>query len=44
MLSAIVLQIVTATRDITGGSPGYTPERCQGGTSIYGLQFVGKDA
>ena len=41
-LSAIVLQVVTATRDITGGSLGYTPERYQGGNSIYALQFTGK--
>ena len=25
-LSAIVLQVITATRDVTGGSLGYTPE------------------
>jgi len=41
-LSAIVLQIVTASRDLTGGSLGYTPERYQGGSSIYALQFIGK--
>jgi branched-chain amino acid transport system permease protein len=41
-LSAIVLQIVTATRDITGGSLGYTPERYRGGSSIYALQFLDK--
>ena len=41
-LSAIVLQVVTATRDITGGSLGYTPERYQGGSSIYALQFLEK--
>jgi len=41
-LSAIVLQVVTATRDITGGSLGYTPERYQGGSSIYALQFLDK--
>ncbi len=41
-LSAIVLQVVTASRDITGGSLGYTPERYQGGHSIYALQFTGK--
>ena len=34
-LSAIVLQVVTATRDITGGSLGYTPERYEGGSSLY---------
>src|SRR3954451_20536447 len=42
-LSAIVLQVVTASRDITGGSLGYTPERYQGGSSIYALQFIGKE-
>jgi branched-chain amino acid transport system permease protein len=41
-LSAIVLQVVTATRDTTGGSLGYTPERLNGGNSIYALQFTGK--
>ena len=38
-LSGIVLQVITATRDYTGGSLGYTPERYQGGSSIYALQF-----
>src|SRR2546426_8554829 len=38
-LSAIVLQVVTATRDFTGGSLGYTPERHQGGSSLWALQF-----
>ena len=41
-LSAIVLQVITATRDITGGSLGYTPERYHGGSSIYALQFTDK--
>jgi branched-chain amino acid transport system permease protein len=41
-LSAIVLQVVTAARDLTGGSLGYTPERYHGGDSIYALQFSGK--
>lgn len=41
--SAIVLQVITATRDITGGSLGYTPERYNGGSSLYALQFVGKE-
>jgi branched-chain amino acid transport system permease protein len=41
-LSAIVLQIITATRDVTGGSLGYTPERYNGGNSIYALQFTDK--
>ena len=29
-LSGIVLQVITATRDYTGGSLGYTPERTKG--------------
>jgi branched-chain amino acid transport system permease protein len=41
-LSGIVLQVITATRDYTGGSLGYTPERYQGGSSLYALQFTGK--
>jgi branched-chain amino acid transport system permease protein len=43
-LSAIVLQVVTATRAVTGGSLGYTPERYHGGSSIYALQFTGKES
>jgi branched-chain amino acid transport system permease protein len=41
-LSGIVLQVITATRDYTGGSLGYTPERYQGGSSLYALQFSDK--
>jgi len=41
-LSGIVLQVITATRDYTGGSLGYTPERYQGGSSLYALQFSSK--
>ena len=41
-LSAIVLQVITATRDITGGSLGFTPKRYNGGNSIYALQFTDK--
>jgi len=41
-LSAIVLQIITATRDFTGGSLGYTPERYNDGSSIYAVQFLDK--
>ena len=41
-LSGIVLQVITATRDWTGGSLGYTPERYKGGSSLYALQFGGK--
>lgn len=41
-LSGIVLQIITATRDYTGGSLGYTPERTKG--SVFtALQFVDKE-
>jgi branched-chain amino acid transport system permease protein len=42
-LSAIVLQVITATRDLTGGSLGYTPERYNGGSSIYAVQFLSKE-
>ena len=41
-LSGIVLQVITATRDHTGGSLGYTPERYRGGSSLYALQFGSK--
>jgi branched-chain amino acid transport system permease protein len=41
-LSGIVLQVITATRDWTGGSLGYTPERYQGGSLLYALQFTSK--
>jgi branched-chain amino acid transport system permease protein len=41
-LSAIVLQVITATRDYTGGSLGYTPERYNGGSSILAVQFIDK--
>ncbi len=41
-LSGVVLQVITATRDQTGGSLGYTPERYHGGSSLYALQFTGK--
>ena len=33
-LSGIVLQVITATRDYTGGSLGYTPNRVQGGSLL----------
>ena len=42
-LSGIVLQVITATRDYTGGSPGYTPARYHGGSSLYALQFTDKE-
>ena len=41
-LSGIVLQVITATRDYTGGSLGYTPERYRGGSSLWAVQFSGK--
>jgi branched-chain amino acid transport system permease protein len=40
-LSGIVLQVITATRDYTGGSLGYTPERTKG-SNILALQFEDK--
>lgn len=42
-LSAIVLQVITATRDTTGGSLGYTPERYHNGSSLYAVQFATKE-
>ena len=42
-LSGIVLQVITATRDYTGGSLGYTPERYRGsGSALWALQFSDK--
>jgi branched-chain amino acid transport system permease protein len=41
-LSGIVLQVITATRDWTGGSLGYTPERTKGSV-LVALQFVDKE-
>ena len=40
-LSGIVLQVITATRDYTGGSLGYTPERARG-SHLLALQFDDK--
>jgi len=40
-LSGIVLQIITAARDWTGGSLGYTPERTKGSV-LVALQFEDK--
>src|SRR5205085_10832532 len=37
-LSGIVLQVITATRDYTGGSLGYTPDRTRG-SHLLALQF-----
>ena len=42
-LSGIVLQVITATRDYTGGSLGYTPERTKGNVFLA-LQFFDKEA
>jgi branched-chain amino acid transport system permease protein len=41
-LSGIVLQVITATRDWTGGSLGYTPEATKG-SHLVALQFTDKD-
>jgi len=40
-LSGIVLQVITATRDYTGGSLGYTPDRTKG-NQLLALQFDDK--
>lgn len=40
-LSGIVLQVITATRDYTGGSLGYTPDRTKG-SHLLALQFDDK--
>jgi len=40
-LSGIVLQVITATRDYTGGSLGYTPDRPKG-SHLLALQFDDK--
>ena len=40
-LSGIVLQVITATRDYTGGSLGYTPNRTKG-SQWFALQFDDK--
>ena len=41
-LSSIVLQVATASRDITGGSLGYTPEKVKGASAIFAFQFTEK--
>src|SRR4029078_13441110 len=41
-LSGIVLQVITATRDYTGGSLGYTPNRAPSGEGVIALQFDDK--
>lgn len=38
-LSGIVLQVITATREYTGGSLGYTPNRAPSGKGLMALQF-----
>ena len=38
-LSEVVRQVIIATRDTTGGSLGYTPERHGEGISLVALQF-----
>ena len=43
-LSGIVLQVITATRDWTGGSLGYTPNRAPSGKGLMALQFDDKIA
>jgi branched-chain amino acid transport system permease protein len=40
-LAGIVLQVITATRDYTGGSLGYTPDRTRG-SHLLALQFDDK--
>jgi len=37
-----VLQVITATRDYTGGSLGYTPHRAPSGKGLLALQFDDK--
>ena len=39
--TGIVLQVITATRDYTGGSLGYTPDRTRG-SHLLALQFDDK--
>src|SRR5438105_13527226 len=41
-LSGIVLQVITATRDYTGGSLGYTPDRATSSRQLLALQFDAK--
>ena len=41
-LAGIVLQVITATRDYTGGSLGYTPQRAPSGKGLLALQFDDK--
>lgn len=39
-LSEVVRQVIIATRDVTGGSLGYTPERHGDGISVLAIQFA----
>jgi branched-chain amino acid transport system permease protein len=41
-LSAIVLQVANASRGITGGSLGYTPEKVTGDSALFAFQFSEK--
>jgi len=43
-LSEVVRLVIMATRDHTGGSLGFTPERHGEGTSVYAIQFADKEA
>lgn len=42
-LSEIVRLVIVATRDHTGGSLGFTPNRAGDGTSLYALQAADKE-
>jgi branched-chain amino acid transport system permease protein len=42
-LSEVVKLVIIASRDHTGGSLGFTPDRAGDGTSIYALQFADKE-
>ena len=42
-LSEVILMLIMALRDHTGGSLGLTPERFGEGTSLYALQFADKE-
>ena len=42
-LSEVVKLVIIASRDHTGGSLGYTPERHGEGSSVLALQFVDKE-
>jgi branched-chain amino acid transport system permease protein len=42
-LSEIVRLVIVATRDHTGGSLGFTPNRDGDGTSLYAFQFADRE-